>query len=126
MNTFVNAPTINQFKQLNGIVQHPGVARGEALGDQLIALGKVARSLAAKWKAAAAQRAARRADAQFLAYAQFDPRIMADLNAAVLRHEAGTGVSAGNLSYANVHKVLPSLSENAFETARRMRMAVYY
>ena len=126
MNTFVNAPTINQFKQINGIVQHPGVLRGEALGDQLIALRKLARGVAAKWKAASAQRAARRADAQFLAYAQFDPRIMADLNAAVLRHEARTGSQVGALSYANVHKVLPSLSENAFETARRMRMANYY
>jgi len=117
MNSFVNAPTINQ---------HPGVLRGEALGDQLIALRKFAGSLAAKWNAAAAKRAARRADAQFLAYAQFDPRIMADLNAAVLRHEARTGSTVGSLSFANVHKVLPSLSENAFETARRMRMATYY
>jgi len=117
MNTFVNAPIINQ---------HPGVVRGEAIGEQLIALRKFASGVAAKWRAAAALRAARRADAQFLAYAQFDPRIMADLNAAVLRHEARTGSSVGSLSYANVHKVLPSLSENAFETARRMRMANYY
>jgi len=117
MNSFVNAPTINQ---------HPGVLRGEALGDQLISLRKFGASLAAKWQAAAAKRAARRADAQFLAYAQFDPRIMADLNAAVLRHEARTGATVGSLSFANVHKLMPSLGENAFETARRMRMATYY
>lgn len=88
------------------------------------ALRPLGARIAGSWKEAAERRANARADAQFMAYAAFDPRVMHDLQAAVTRYEdqnpteAATAVQAQRKLAAE----LPSL----YEASRRVRMAQYY
>jgi hypothetical protein len=49
-------------------------------------IGPLFGEIGAGWRAMVARRAAARADARFLARAQHDPRLMADLEAAMARH----------------------------------------
>ncbi|MDM0111655.1 hypothetical protein QTI66_05810 [Variovorax sp. J22R133] len=101
-----------------------------AIGLVAIALfANTARGLAARaataWKAGAARRAAKRADAQFMSYAAFDPRVMHELQAAVTRYEeefAATHPEGTPLPKRPKINEVPSL----YEASRRTRMAYYF
>ena len=87
------------------------------------ALRSVGARLAATWKQGAERRANARADAQFMAYAAFDPRVMHELQAAVTRYEQETGNEAAvEVQRKFVADAAPSL----YEASRRVRMAQYY
>ena len=88
------------------------------------ALRPLGARLAATWKEAAERRANARADAQFMAYAAFDPRVMHDLQAAVSRYEAENPTEAAPAVQAQrkLATELPSL----YDASRRVRMAQYY
>ena len=87
------------------------------------ALRSVGARVAATWKQGAERRANARADAQFMAYAAFDPRVMHELEAAVTRYEQETGNEAAvEVQRKFVADAAPSL----YEASRRVRMAQYY
>jgi hypothetical protein len=87
------------------------------------ALRSVGARLAATWKQGAERRANARADAQFMDYAAFDPRVLHELQAAVTRYEQETGNEAGaEVQRKFVAEAAPSL----YEASRRVRMAQYY
>lgn len=88
------------------------------------ALRPLGARIAASWKEAAERRANARADAQFMAYAAFDPRVMHDLQVAASRYEAENPTEAGVAVQAQrkLAAELPSL----YEASRRVRMAQYY
>jgi len=79
---------------------------------------------ASAWKEAAERRANARADAQFMAYAAFDPRVMHELQAAITRYESQNPDAAPVSAKAQrqMAKDMPSL----YEATRRVRMAQYY
>jgi hypothetical protein len=52
-------------------------------------IGVVGADISAAWRDAAERRASARADRRFLARAEHDPRLMADLQMALARHEHG-------------------------------------
>jgi len=93
-----------------------------------------ARTLAARatagWRGYARRREVAQADARFLAYAQYDARVMNDIQAAVTRHEAVTGTTAkvpAQLSRAIVAQrsadvKIPTL----YEAMRRVNLGKYY
>ena len=88
------------------------------------ALRPVGGRLAAAWKAAAERRANARADAQFMAYAAFDPRVMHELQAAVTRYESQ---NPGEASVAiQAQRKLAAELPSLYEASRRVRMAYYY
>jgi len=77
--------------------------------------------LAAAWKAGAARRAIKRSDAQFLAYAAFDPRVMQELQVAVTRYEQEAPAAAAQVR-RQINKEVASL----YDATRRTRMAQYF
>ncbi|MET0542255.1 MAG: hypothetical protein ABWZ88_10915, partial [Variovorax sp.] len=102
----------------------------------LALLADTARSWAlgfvALWKRGSERRALARADAQFMAYAQFDPRVMHELQAAMTRQKAleaedeaaptaKPAVAARALAVDRTTKI-PSL----YEATRRVRTSYYY
>ena len=95
-----------------------------ALAVGASALRPLGARLAAAWKEAAERRANARADAQFMAYAAFDPRVMHDLQVAISRHEAQNPTEADVAPKAQRKLVasVPSL----YEASRRARMSQYY
>ena len=76
------------------------------------------------WEQAAQRRANARADAQFMAYAAFDPRVMHELQAAITRYESANPDAApvATAAQRKLAAELPSL----YEASRRVRMAYYY
>jgi len=75
------------------------------------------------WEQASVRRANARADAQFMAYAAFDPRVMHELQAAVTRYESqNEGTAVATEAQRKLAAELPSL----YEASRRVRMAYYY
>ncbi|SFM28221.1 hypothetical protein [Variovorax sp. OV329] len=80
--------------------------------------------LTAAWERAAERRANARADAQFMAYAAFDPRVMHELQAAITRYESANpeAAPAAVAAQRKLAAELPSL----YESTRRVRMAYYY
>lgn len=95
-----------------------------ALAVGASALRPLGARLAAAWKEAAERRAQARADAQFMAYAAFDPRVMHDLQVAITRHEAQnpTEVDVAPKAQRKLVASVPSL----YEASRRARMSQYY
>ena len=88
------------------------------------AMRSVGARLVATWKQGAERRANARADAQFMAYAAFDPRVMHELQAAVTRYEQDTQTEA---SAADVQrKFVADAAPSLYEASRRVRMAQYY
>jgi hypothetical protein len=81
------------------------------------------RKLSQAWARGAERRANARADAQFMAYASFDPRVMHELQAAVIRHEEALAITdAPEAAKRKINGPVPSL----YEATRRVRMATYY
>jgi len=95
-----------------------------AVSVGLNALMPLGGRLANAWEQAAERRANARADAQFMAYAAFDPRVMHELQAAVTRYESQNegAESAATDAQRKLAAELPSL----YEASRRVRMAYYY
>ena len=87
------------------------------------ALRTVGARLAATWKAGAERRANARADAQFMAYAAFDPRVMHELQAAITRYEEENQAEA---PAAEVQRKFIAEMPSLYESTRRMRMVQYY
>jgi len=93
-----------------------------------------ARTLATRatvsWRAYARRHAAAQADARFLAHAKHDARIMNDIQAAVTRHEAVTGVTAkvpAQLSRAIVAQRSADVKvPTLYEAMRRVNLGKYY
>jgi hypothetical protein len=90
-----------------------------------------ARSLAGRiigaWQAGAERRATARADAQFLAHAQSDPRLMDELQAAITRQEAlpartRSRVPVATVTLRKVDADVPDLPE----ATRRVNIAYYF
>ena len=84
----------------------------------------LAERAAASWKRGVERRALARADAQFMAYAQFDPRVMHELQVALTRQkalEAEAPQQAPAESLESKAKI-PSL----YEATRRVRTSYYY
>jgi len=79
----------------------------------------------ATWKDAAERRANARADAQFMAYAAFDPRVMHELQAAVTRFEA-QNPDAGPAMTKAQRKLAAEATPSLYEASRRVRMANYH
>lgn len=79
----------------------------------------------AGWKQGAARRRAARADEMLLATAERDPRVMADLRAAITRQEAADEAAA---KPASTTVALTPATEipTVYETMRRVRIAYYY
>lgn len=97
----------------------------------LALLADTTRSLAvrasAAWKRGARRRELARADAQFMAYAEFDPRVMHELQVAQARHKALESEAASEQVPAVQTRVdagakIPSL----YEATRRVRTSYYY
>jgi len=93
----------------------------------LALLADTARSMAqrsvALWKRGAERRRLARADAQFMAYAQFDPRVMHELEAAQARQKAEETVAAPVVVQPGVARTsMPTL----YEATRRVRTSYYY
>jgi hypothetical protein len=94
----------------------------------LALFASTARSVAIRakraWRAGAERRAIARADAQFMAYAQFDPRVMHELQAAKSRAEAQTEAAAAPVVARKKAAAdgIPSL----YDATRRVKMAYYY
>ncbi|HSV61109.1 MAG TPA: hypothetical protein VLJ19_19635 [Variovorax sp.] len=88
------------------------------------ALRSVFGRLAATWKAGAERRANARSDAQFMAYAAFDPRVMHELQAAITRYEDQNPAEADVAVKAQ--RKLASEIPSLYEASRRVRMAQYY
>lgn len=87
----------------------------------------ISQRVAASWKSGARRRELARADAQFMAYAQFDPRVMHELKAAEARQqstvEAALPVQAAVVKSAPVtHSRIPTM----YEATRRVRTSYYY
>lgn len=82
-------------------------------------------SLAATWQHAAERRAAARSDAQYFAYAQFDPRIQADLQAARSRQEMEDELRhAAAINPAHVARKQPAAAPmSTHDTTRGVRLA---
>jgi hypothetical protein len=76
--------------------------------------------IAGFWRAAAARRAAARADARFLETAKSDPRVMQELQAAMWRQQAEGTVPAADV--AKIEARMPTL----YEAMRRMNGSRYY
>ena len=95
-----------------------------ALAVGASALRPVGARLATAWKNAAERRANARADAQFMAYAAFDPRVMHDLQVAISRHEAQN--PAEPAVAVRAQRKLASEMTSMYEASRRVRMAQYY
>jgi hypothetical protein len=95
-----------------------------ALAIGVNALRPLAAKLAATWKQAAERRANARADAQFMAYAAFDPRVMHELQAAVTRFETANPTAAP--AAATAQRKLAAEVPSLYEATRRVRMAQYY
>jgi len=95
-----------------------------ALALSANALRTVGGRLAVSWKAGAERRANARADAQFMAYAAFDPRVMHELQAAIARHEEQ---NPGEADVAvKAHRALAAEASSMYASTRRARMASYY
>lgn len=88
------------------------------------ALRPLGARLSASWKLAAERRANARADAQFMAYAAFDPRVMHDLQAAITRYESANPEAAP--AAAEAQRKLAAEQPSLYEASRRVRMAYYY
>jgi len=76
------------------------------------------------WEQAAQRRANARADAQFMAYAAFDPRVMHELQAAVTRYESDNPNEAP--AAVEAQRKLAAEMPSLYEASRRVRMAYYY
>jgi hypothetical protein len=76
----------------------------------------------ALWKQGGERRRVARADAQFMAYAQFDPRVMHELQAAQARQSATEEVVATPAPVKTAKTSMPTL----YEATRRIRTAYYY
>lgn len=96
-----------------------------ALAVGLNALRPLGERLAATWKEAAERRANARADAQFMAYAAFDPRVMHELQAAVTRYESLNPEAAPVMTKAQ-RQLAAESAPSLYEASRRVRMAHYY
>jgi len=93
----------------------------------LALLADTARSLAQRtiaiWNRGAERRRLARADAQFMAYAQFDPRVMHELEAAQARQKAEETVATPVAVQPSVAKTsIPTM----YEATRRVRTSYYY
>lgn len=97
----------------------------------LALLADTTRSLAvraaAAWKRGARRRELARADAQFMAYAEFDPRVMHELQVAQARHKALESEAAAEQApvaqaRAGSAAKIPSLHQ----ATRRVRTSYYY
>ncbi|HYP85136.1 hypothetical protein [Variovorax sp.] len=77
--------------------------------------------LSAAWARGAQRRAVKRADAQFIAYAAHDPRVMQELQAAVTHYEQEAPAAA-----AKVRRQLDKEVASMYDATRRARMATYY
>jgi hypothetical protein len=88
------------------------------------ALRSTVARLTATWKEGAQRRANARADAQFMAYAAFDPRVMHELQAAVTRYEEANPAEVGVA--AKAQRQLATEVPSLYEASRRVRMAQYY
>ncbi len=86
-------------------------------------------ALATAWRNAAERRAAARSDAQYFAYAQFDPRIQADLQAARGREEMEQEMEQDALDAAAINPVeiarkLPGAAPmSSYDATRGVRLA---
>ena len=78
------------------------------------------------WKAGAARRASARADAQFMAYAAFDPRVMHELEAAVSRHQSELEATGPAAAVVKTPRTKTNAIPSLYEASRRTRMAYYY
>ncbi|MDM0046696.1 hypothetical protein QTH91_19555 [Variovorax dokdonensis] len=94
-----------------------------ALGTNVAA--KLGDRVATAWKPIAERRAQKRADAQYMAYAEYDPRVMHELQVAISRQEQ-TEVPAApaQAAAAEQRDVFEALS--LYESTRRARMVRYY
>jgi len=92
-----------------------------ALAVGASALRPVGARLGAAWKLSSERRAQARADAQFMAYAAFDPRVMHDLQVAISRHEEQNPTEVDVAPRAQ-----RQLAGDLYEATRRARMSHYY
>ena len=87
--------------------------------------------VATVWQAAAARRAADRADARFLDTAKNDPRVMQELQAAMWRQQADGGVDAAVVAKIDAVARMAQRTEEArmptlYEAMRRLNSSRYY
>jgi hypothetical protein len=90
------------------------------LGTNLAA--KMGDRIATAWKPYAQRRSEKRADAKFMAYAQFDSRVMHELQVAITRQEPEVSAPVAQPQV----EVKAAQPVGFYESARRARMVRYY
>jgi len=78
------------------------------------------------WRAGAERRANARADAQFMAYAEFDPRVMHELQAAKSRAEAQQEAAAPVVQPRKLAAVSKDGVPSLYVATHRVKVAHYY